>query len=73
MQKIRTGTRVRWRSGVHDAGGKAEKTFTDGVSRKIRGNGIKRTADGDAPTLLIRRDGGDLVLKGRSEMRSAHG
>jgi len=73
MRKIRAGSRVEWTWGAHKAEGKVEKTFSDDVSRKIKGKVIKRKADDQEPALLIRQEDGGKVLKSRSEVRPAHG
>ncbi|MGI2031236.1 DUF2945 domain-containing protein [Rhizobium panacihumi] len=72
MRQIRAGTRVEWTWGANSAEGKVEKTFTEDVSRKIKGKLIKRKADDKEPAYLIRQEGGDRVLKSRSEVRPAH-
>ncbi len=72
MRKIRAGTKVEWTWGANHAEGKVEKTFTDDVSRKIKGKVIKRKADEKEPAFLIRQKDGDRVLKSRSEVRPAN-
>lgn len=72
MKKIRAGSRVEWTWGAHSAEGKVEQTFTDDVSRKIKGKVIRRKADDKEPALLIRQKDGGKVLKSRSEVRPAH-
>lgn len=72
MRKIRAGTKVEWTWGASRAEGKAEKSFTDDVSRKIKGKVIKRRADENEPALLIRQEDGGKVLKSRSEVRPAN-
>lgn len=65
---MRKGTRVSWKYGTGTAKGKIEQTFTESVTRKIRGSDITRNGTPDNPAYLIEQDNGDRVLKLQSEV-----
>ncbi|MFB2553437.1 hypervirulence associated TUDOR domain-containing protein [Ensifer soli] len=71
MQKIKTGDAVTWRWGKSSAEGTVAETFTDDVTRTIKGKRIKRKADTEEPAFLIRQEDGDRVLKSRSEVKKS--
>ena len=68
MQK---GDRVKWNWGGNDAYGKIEDTFTDSVTRTIKGTEVTRNGSSDNRALLIKQEDGDRVLKLESEVKKA--
>lgn len=62
------GERVKWSWGDGSAEGKIKESFTERVSRKIKGNEVTRNADKDNPAYLIEQDDGDRVIKSHSEL-----
>lgn len=68
MSRISKGTKVVWKWGAHQAEGTVKERFTDTVTRTIKGRKIKREASTDEPAYLIEQDGGDRVLKSKSEL-----
>ena len=45
------------------------ESFTDPVTRTIKGNEVKRNATEDDPAYLIEQEDGDRVLKSHTELR----
>ena len=62
------GTKLRWNWGNGTAEGKVEDSFTQDVTRTIKGNEVTRKASADKPAYLIKQDDGDIVLKSHSEV-----
>lgn len=71
MQKFRKGAKVSWKWGQGHGTGKIAESFTEDVSRQIKGETIKRKASKDEPAYLIEQDDGDRVLKSHSELSKA--
>ena len=63
------GDRVSWEWGNGRAEGKVAETFTEKVTRTIKGNEVTRNASEDEPAYLIEQDDGDRVLKSHSELK----
>ncbi len=62
------GTKLRWNWGNGTAEGKVEDSFTQDVTRTIKGTEVTRKASSDEPAYLIEQDDGDRVLKSHSEV-----
>lgn len=69
MQKLRKGTRVTWEWGAHTAKGKVIESFTNDVTRTIKGTEVVRKASTEEPAYLIEQADGDHVLKSHSELK----
>ncbi|QFT58816.1 hypothetical protein FIU94_08265 [Sulfitobacter sp. THAF37] len=69
MAQIREGTEVEWDWGNGTAHGKVQKTYTQKITRKIKGNDVTRDGSDDDPALFIEQEDGDEVLKLCSEVR----
>ena len=65
---IRKGTDVKWKWGQGYAKGKVEKTYTDSVTRTIKGSEVTRNGSEDNKALYIKQEDGDAVLKLESEV-----
>ena len=63
------GDRVSWEWGPVRAEGKITETFTEKVTRTIKGNEVTRNASEDEPAYLIEQDDGDRTLKSHSELK----
>ncbi len=68
---IRTGSKVSWKWGNGTAEGKVEETFTEEVTRTIKGNEVTRKGESGNKALLIKQEDGDMVLKLESEVSKA--
>jgi hypothetical protein len=68
MSAPRKGSTVRWNYGQGHAEGKVVETFTEHISRTIKGKEITRNGSKDDPAVLIEQDDGDQVLKLSSEL-----
>ncbi|SFZ82075.1 Protein of unknown function [Devosia enhydra] len=71
MTTYRKGTEVSWSWGKGTARGKIDESFTDDVTRTIKGKEITRKASQDEPAYLITQEDGDRVLKSHSEIEKA--
>ena len=71
MATYSEGTKVEWDWGNGTGTGKVEKTYTQKITRKIKGNEVTRDGSDDDPALYIKQDDGDAVLKLSSEVRKA--
>lgn len=65
---IRQGTLVQWKWGSGTASGKVKETFTEEVTRTIKGNEVTRKGERGNKALLIEQEDGDQVLKLESEV-----
>jgi hypothetical protein len=65
---IRTGTEVSWNWGQGTAKGKVVDTFSEKVTRKLKGAEVTRNGSKDDKALLIEQEDGDQVLKLESEV-----
>ena len=68
MAKYRKGTEVSWSWGSGTATGKVQETFTEKVTRTIKGTEVTRNASDDEPAYLVEQEDGDRVLKSESEL-----
>jgi len=65
---IRKGTEVKWKWGKGYATGKVENTFTESITKTIKGSEVTRNGSTDDKALLIKQDDGTKVLKLESEV-----
>ncbi len=68
---IRKGTKVKWKWGQGYAEGKVSETYTESISKTIKGNEVTRNGSSDDKALLIEQLDGDRVLKLESEVKRA--
>lgn len=68
---FRKGGKVRWNWGSGHAEGRIVESFTEKVTRTIKGAEITRNASKEEPAYLIEQEDGDQVLKSGSEL--SHG
>lgn len=69
MASYSEGDKVEWDWGNGTGTGKVQKTYTQKITRKIKGSEITRDGSDDDPALFIEQDDGDEVLKLSSEVR----
>ena len=67
---MKKGDEVSWAWGQGTATGKITDTFTDSVTRTIKGKKITRNATKEEPAYLIEQEDGDTVLKSASEIQA---
>ena len=65
---IQQGTQVQWNWGKGTAQGKVEETFTNTITKTIKGSEVTRSGTQDNKALFIRQEDGDYVLKSESEV-----
>jgi len=65
---IRIGSNVKWNWGSGEAEGKVIETFSEKVSKTIKGSEITRTGEKGNKALFIEQEDGDKVLKLESEV-----
>jgi len=65
---IRKGSNVKWKWGSGEAEGKVIETFSETVTRTIKGSEITRNGEQGDKALLIEQEDGDKVLKLESEV-----
>ncbi len=65
---IREGSKVKWSWGNGTATGKVEETYSEEVTKTIKGNKVTRKGESGNKALLIKQDDGDRVLKLESEV-----
>ena len=68
---IRKGSKVTWKWGNGTATGKVTETFSEEVTRTIKGNEVTRKGEPGNKALLIEQEDGDKVLKLESEVKHA--
>ncbi|MGB3541995.1 DUF2945 domain-containing protein [Rubrivirga sp.] len=71
MPAYNKGDKVEWNWGDGTGTGTVQESFTDEVTRTIKGNEVTRNADSDNPAYLIEQEDGDRVLKSESELSKA--
>ena len=71
MAKHRKGTEVEWDWGQGVGEAKVKESFTDKVTRTIKGHEVTRNATPDEPAYLLVTKDGRRVLKSHSEVRKA--
>ncbi len=69
---IQKGTKVKWNWGSGTAEGKVEETYTEKVTKTIKGNEITRNGESGNKALYIKQEDGDYVLKSESEVERAN-
>ena len=69
MAHLRKGQSATWNWGKGTGEGKVQETFTDDVTRRIKGKDITRHASKDEPAYLLKQDEGGRVLKSESELK----
>lgn len=65
---IQKGTYVKWNWGNGTAKGKVEETYTEKVTKTIKGSEVTRHGESGDKALYIKQDDGDYVLKSESEV-----
>ena len=65
---IQKGTNVKWNWGNGTAKGKVEETYTEKVTKTIKGSEVTRHGVSGDKALYIKQDDGDYVLKSESEV-----
>jgi hypothetical protein len=65
---IRKGSNVKWKWGSGEAKGKVIDTFSEKVTKTIKGSEITRNGEKGNKALLIEQEDGDKVLKLESEV-----
>lgn len=68
---IRTGSKVTWKWGNGTAQGKVTETWSDTVTRTLKGNEVTKHGEEGNKALLIEQEDGDEVLKLESEVDKA--
>ncbi len=68
---IRKGSKVKWKWGNGEATGKVEETYTEEVTKTIKGSEITRKGESGNKALYIKQEDGDSVLKLESEVEKA--
>ncbi len=68
MPAYAKGDTVEWTWGRGTATGAVQESFTERVTRTIKGTEVTRDADDGNPAYLIQQDDGDRVLKSESEL-----
>jgi len=68
---IREGTEVKWKWGSGYGTGKVENTYTESITKTIKGSEVTRNGSDDDKALLIKQEDGDMVLKLESEVERA--
>ena len=65
---IREGSNVKWEWGNGTAEGKVVETYSEKVTKTIKGNEVTREGESGNKALLIEQPDGDRVLKLESEV-----
>jgi len=65
---IRKETEVKWKWGKGYANGKVENTYSESVTKNLKGSDVTRNGSDDDKALLIVQEDGDKVLKLESEV-----
>ncbi len=68
---IQKGSTVRWKWGNGSAEGKVKETFSEEVTKTIKGSKITRKGESGNKALLIEQEDGDEALKLESEVEKA--
>ncbi|MDN3725048.1 DUF2945 domain-containing protein [Aequorivita sp. SDUM287046] len=66
---IRKGSKVSWNWGSGTAQGKVIKTYTEEISKTIKGSKITRKGEPGNRALFIEQEDGNRVLKLESEVK----
>jgi len=65
---IKEGTQVKWNWGNGTAEGEVKETYTEKVTKTIKGNKVTRDGEQGDKALYIKQEDGDYVLKSESEV-----
>ncbi len=65
---IRKGTKVKWKWANGYAEGTVEKTYTEPISKTIKGSEITRNGTANSKALFIKQQDGREVIKLESEV-----
>lgn len=65
---IQKGSVVKWKWGNGSAEGKVIETYTEEVTKQIKGESVKRKGEKNNKALYIEQDDGSKVLKLESEV-----
>jgi len=65
---IKEGTKVQWKWGNGTAEGKVTETYTEKVTKTIKGNEVTRNGESGNKALYIEQEDGDKVLKLEDEV-----
>nr|WP_321230252.1 DUF2945 domain-containing protein [uncultured Psychroserpens sp.] len=65
---IKKGTQVKWKWGNGTASGKVQDTYTQKVTKTIKGTQVTRSGEEGNKALYIQQEDGDYVLKSESEV-----
>ncbi|WP_138433143.1 hypervirulence associated TUDOR domain-containing protein [Winogradskyella algicola] len=68
---IQKGTVVKWKWGNGTARGEVQETYTEKVTKTIKGSKVTRDGETGDKALYIKQDDGDYVLKSESEVERA--
>ena len=71
MATYSKGDRVQWSWGSGTAEGTVQATYTEPVTKTIKGTEVSRDASSDEPAYLFQQDDDDRVLKSESELSAA--
>ena len=71
QKMIKTGTQVKWNWGNGTAEGKVIETYTQKVTKTIKGNEVTRNGESGNKALYIEQEDGSKVLKSESEVERA--
>ncbi len=69
---IRKGSTVQWKWGNGTAKGKVLETFSEKITKTIKGTEVTRKGEEGNLALLIEQEDGDRVLKSESEVERAN-
>jgi hypothetical protein len=65
---IREGSKVKWKWGNGSAEGKVIETYTESVTKTIKGTEVTRNGETNNKALYIETTDNDFVLKSESEV-----
>ncbi|APY07729.1 hypothetical protein BWZ20_05205 [Winogradskyella sp. J14-2] len=68
---IQKGATVKWKWGNGTAKGEVQETYTEKVTKTIKGSKVTRDGKTGDKALYIKQDDGDYVLKSESEVERA--
>lgn len=66
---IKKGTEVQWNWGNGTAEGEVKETYSDEITKTIKGNDVTRKGEEGNKALYIKQADGDYVLKSESEVK----
>ena len=66
---IQKGSKVSWKWGSGSAEGKVVETYSEEISKTIKGSTITRKGEENNRALYIKQEDGDTVLKLESEVK----